>query len=349
MWRLFGICKQQPSEQSQHQVSLLRVSSFSSSSVFRNTEVFSNTEDFRTQEIHIAAAVCGNRSAQGLTMMKSALIMCSHFIKFTLFVDSESNGILSETIKRWPDYILKRMSLDLRPVSYAEKWKTLFRPCSSARLFFPNWLKEVDSVLYVDADAVFLSSPLHIWQQFSKMNEMQMVALGPETQDYATGWYQKFAKHPYYGEFGLNAGVMLMNLTKMRQFGWEKYVGSVYEQYKTRIQYGDQDIINVIFHFHPEKLYIYPCNYNYISHQCAGKSLCKEAERQGIFILHGNADAFLSDRLPAIKAIYTSIQQHSFGDDLQILFANMRDNLVKTPASTCREVMSNLPMLLMVT
>ena len=62
---------------------------------------------------------------------------------------------------------------------------------------------------------------------------------------------------------GVNSGVMLMNLTRMRQFGWEKYVVPIYHEYKNKIVWGDQDIINIVFHFHPEKLYVYPCHYNY--------------------------------------------------------------------------------------
>jgi len=55
---------------------------------------------------------------------------------------------------------------------------------------------------------------------------------------------------------------MLMNLTRMRHFEWEKYVISFYKEFTTRIA-GDQDIVNCIFHFHPEKVYVLPCNYNY--------------------------------------------------------------------------------------
>ncbi|KAI9562630.1 hypothetical protein GHT06_010084 [Daphnia sinensis] len=320
--------------------------------VSQKKETFSVTDE-KTQEIHIAAIICGNRTTLGLTMMKSALIMCSNFIRFTLFVDSETSVILSETIQLWPDNILKRMSLDTHPVSYPEKnadeWKTIFKPCASVRLFLPNLLKEVDSVLYLDADTVFLDSPLRIWQHLSKMNDTQLVAAGPEKYDYTNGWYAKFARHPYYGKFGVNSGVMLMNLTKMRQFGWEKYVVSVFEQYKTRIVYADQDLINSIFHFHPEKLYVYPCNYNYIPTHCSVTSLCREAEQQGIYILHGYGNAFINDHLPALKAIYTSIQQHSFGDTLQMLFVNMKKNLMKTPPSSCSKVMSSILKLLMVT
>lgn len=52
---------------------------------------------------------------------------------------------------------------------------------------------------------------------------------------------------------GVNSGVMLMNLTKMRAFQWEKYLAPIMKEYKLNIVWGDQDIINIIFHFHSGK------------------------------------------------------------------------------------------------
>lgn len=49
---------------------------------------------------------------------------------------------------------------------------------------------------------------------------------------------------------GVNSGVMLMNLTRMREFHWVDYVIPIYKKYKLKITWGDQDIINIIFHFH---------------------------------------------------------------------------------------------------
>lgn len=42
-----------------------------------------------------------------------------------------------------------------------------------------------------------------------------------------------------------------MNLTRMREFQWVEYVVPIYKKYKLQITWGDQDIINIIFHFHP--------------------------------------------------------------------------------------------------
>lgn len=83
-----------------------------------------------------------------------------------------------------------------------------------------------------------------------------MAAMAKESEDYQSGWYNRFARHPYVEPLGVNSGVMLMNLTRMRKFGWQTYLQPIFNQYKLNIVWGDQDIINIIFHYHPGR-YIY--------------------------------------------------------------------------------------------
>jgi len=267
------------------------------------------------KEINIAIVVCGNRVDETLVSMKSALIFPfpSLTINFIIFADDEAAVTIGERVGKWPSQALNRMKLDVRPITFPagkeEEWKKLFKPCASQRLFLPSLLLDVDSLLYVDTDTLFLTTPLKVWEHFDLMDDSQMAAVAPEHEDHATGWYNRFARHPYYGELGVNSGVMLMNLTRMRQFQWEKYVIPVYHEYKTKITWGDQDIINIVFHFHPEKLYVYPCNYNYRPDHCMYMSVCKPAEKNGVYVLHGNRGSFHSEKQPAFKAIYTVVEQ----------------------------------------
>lgn len=56
---------------------------------------------------------------------------------------------------------------------------------------------------------------------------------------------------PYYGETGLNAGVMHMNLTRMKNFpggGWIAANMRVFDTFKKKIKLADQDILNILFH-----------------------------------------------------------------------------------------------------
>lgn len=63
-------------------------------------------------------------------------------------------------------------------------------------------MENVDSVLYVDTDTLFLTPVENVWEHFHKFNASQMAALAPEHEDPNVGWYNRFAKHPYYGKLG---------------------------------------------------------------------------------------------------------------------------------------------------
>lgn len=63
-------------------------------------------------------------------------------------------------------------------------------------------LQDVDAVLYVDVDTLFLGPVYDVWKHFDLMNSTQMVALVNETDELRTGWYSRFARHPFYGATG---------------------------------------------------------------------------------------------------------------------------------------------------
>lgn len=84
-------------------------------------------------------------------------------------------------------------------------------------LFFQLILKDVDSLLYVDTDILFLQPVEDIWALLSQFNSSQLAAMAPEHEEPRIGWYNRFARHPYYGKTGINSGVMLMNMTRLRE------------------------------------------------------------------------------------------------------------------------------------
>lgn len=89
-------------------------------------------------------------------------------------------------------------------------------------------LKDVDSLLYVDTDILFLRPVDDIWSFLKKFNSTQIAAMAPEHEEPRIGWYNRFARHPYYGKTGINSGVMLMNMTRIRRKYFKVGVGSFY-------------------------------------------------------------------------------------------------------------------------
>lgn len=52
-----------------------------------------------------------------------------------------------------------------------------------------------------------------------------MAAMAPEHEEPRIAWYNRFARHPYYGKTGVNSGVMLMNMTRIRAKRFKVYKG----------------------------------------------------------------------------------------------------------------------------
>ncbi|XP_032296689.1 glucoside xylosyltransferase 2 isoform X2 [Drosophila virilis] len=275
----------------------------------------------RRPTYHIVAVACGQRAQETLVMIKSAILFNYYHecLKFLIFTEDPLTEIIREKLTDWRDTLPQLFEFELLPLKFPNQsemeWKTLFKPCAAQRLFLPSLLTEVDSLLYVDTDILFLSPITDIWKFFDKFNDSQIAALAPEHENGNVGWYNRFARHPFYGELGVNSGVMLMNLTRMRNFNWEQHVFPIYKEYKFRITWGDQDIINILFYYHPDKLHIIPCEYNYRPDHCMYMTICNTSY-SGIKLIHGNRGYFHSKKQPLFKIIYDSIESFQFSSSV---------------------------------
>lgn len=68
--------------------------------------------------------------------------------------------------------------------------------------------------------------------------------------------------------------------------------------------------------FCTESLYVFPCQWNYRPDHCIYGSNCKEAEEEGIFILHGNRGVYHDDKQPTFRAVYEAIKNVSMSSIL---------------------------------
>ncbi|XP_074030303.1 glucoside xylosyltransferase 1 [Leptinotarsa decemlineata] len=275
---------------------------------------------FNKNDIVVAVVACGDRLYETLNMLKSALMFSKKKLNFVVVAEDRLIGSFNEKLGEWRAFMNNAFTFQVLPLTFPSdnplEWKKLFKPCAAQRLFLPNLLENVDSILYMDTDTLFLTPVETIWEHFSKFNSSQMAALAPEHEDPNVGWYNRFAKHPYYGKLGVNSGVMLMNLTRMRAFRWKEYVVPIYKKYKLKITWGDQDIINIIFHYHPDKLYVYSCRFNYRPDHCMYSSVCKPAETQGVAVIHGSRGYFHSEKQPSFQAVYKSFEEFQLGGDI---------------------------------
>lgn len=72
---------------------------------------------------------------------------------------------------------------------------------------------------------------------------------------------------PYYGEYGLNAGVLLLDLDKLRvsKFTQERIKIIRHFHSKAALPLGDQDVLNAYASKYPARMRVMPCVYNFRS------------------------------------------------------------------------------------
>ena len=63
-------------------------------------------------------------------------------------------------------------------------------------------LPEYDSVLYMDTDSIFLTSPEMIWDYFKQMNSSQIVGMTRVGEIPNAGPYNENYGIPFYGNTG---------------------------------------------------------------------------------------------------------------------------------------------------
>ncbi|XP_061629732.1 glucoside xylosyltransferase 1-like isoform X2 [Phyllopteryx taeniolatus] len=319
-------------------------------SPFRD-RIDSEVEDGSDESSHLAVVACGPRLEETLTMLKSAILFSKKPLKFYIFADDELQGGFQNALHSWPRSVQTRFNFTIYPITFPSgnenEWKKLFKPCASQRLFLPLILKEVDSLLYVDTDILFLQPVEDIWVFFSQFNASQLAAMAPEHEEPRIGWYNRFARHPYYGTTGVNSGVMLMNMTRLREtffkndmttvaLQWSEMLMPLLQKYKLNITWGDQDLLNIIFHHNPECLYVFPCQWNYRPDHCVYGLNCQQAEKDGVFILHGSRGVYHNEKQPAFRVVYEAIQQYPFGENMETsLLQPLEASLQTTTHSYC--------------
>jgi UDP-xylose:glucoside alpha-1,3-xylosyltransferase len=286
--------------------------------------------------INLSVVACGDRVPETLNLLKSALMFTRSLLHFYIITEADLKEAFINQFQEWPQFIQDKFKFTLIepkfPAQNALEWRKLFKLCASQRLFLPSLLDSVDSIIYVDTDILFISDINDLWQHFLNFNQTQLAALAPEHEAEFMGWYNRFARHPYYGKLGLNSGVMLMNLTRMRETNFISKMYPIYEKYKMNITWGDQCLLNIYFHLNPDKLYLYGCEWNYRPDHCMYGSNCKTAEPQmgGARVLHGCRRVFHdNDKEPVFKSIYNLFDKYNFNqndheeDDLFVNLQNL--------------------------
>lgn len=284
--------------------------------------------DEDSNQVVIATVACSLKQFElVVTLVKSAILLSmkdgQHPLKFVIVTEK---ALYTSFVNRLTEFQkLHKISFVLRKVSFPinanENWKHLgsSQVCASQKLFLPSLLHELDSVLYVSPESIFLSPPHDTFKLLSNFKKSQLVGLAKEESGSV---YNREKGHPFYGTNGANSGVMLMNLKKMRKKSWEKSMKELYNEFVSKATYGDQDLINIYLSTRPNEAYELPCENNFRTEHCEKSTECLAPE--GIKIFHGNRDALFGAKdiiFRDLHGILEKVKQSSFFASIKLIFS----------------------------
>lgn len=301
----------------------------------------------------IIVVCCGSGSAmksslsrqkeQIAVLFKSLVFLTETTLRFVVVTDSqETFDQIESVVSSWPETYRKRLILERREVWYPpgrEQMKGLLRPCSSARLFLPDNFTDIDSAIYLDTDILFLAPPEELLEEMKLFDDKQAVGMAQASSGYSHGMGIPFPKPK-----GLNTGVILMNLTRLRALsgGWGGTTLRAFDKYRRRLsKTATNDIINIVLGEMEELYYPLECVWNFGPRTCVKNvTLCPESQVKGVSILHGTTASFIKKNNSRLRLVFKAWKEHPFGSPITSLITSIEAELqaINESGQTCKLV-----------
>ncbi|XP_064115244.1 glucoside xylosyltransferase 1-like [Macrobrachium nipponense] len=210
----------------------------------------------------------------------------------------------------------------------------LLRPCSSARLFLPESLWDIDAAVLVDTDTLFLRPPEELLREIYKFNESQAAGLAQTS----VGYHHR--RIPFPKPRGVNTGVMVMNMTRLRALpaGWTGTTLQAFDDHKRKLTVtATNDIINIALGQNIEIYYELDCSWNYGPGACfKGSNTCPNSELTGVHLLHGTSAAFVNNKNIKFRAVFEAWLNFQLGSPLTELLKDIRRRILADSSAKIR-------------
>ena len=229
----------------------------------------------------------------------------------TLLCDEQNHtSITDDFIKYLSSANVKVQFYPVATNEFSDRWGR----CASSKLWIHDMLpKDVEAAIVVDVDTMFLENPHNMWDIFfdkGLFNVTTIYGAVAEGTEPPFGFYDE-TNHSWgelgemkAGKHGINAGVLLVNLTRARNTNMSAQWSALYSHrpsYST-YKFFDNDLLNVQLRLHPEQLVELPCRWNQRSWAFGDGNTCKETNlslNRGV--AHGSRGLFLKKSFSGYK------------------------------------------------
>ena len=231
-----------------------------------------------------------------LTLMKSILLLSLCKLNVYIFTIDDTVEKLNTEIKSWPDEFHGRIQFT-KAKFHCPEWQAnrAMNMSSSSELkicsqFSFRSLKtdhNIAKVIYIDGDFVALDDIYKLWQKFEDFQSNHTMSMSVATIRYIS---KRKVKTVTGNGYGLNAGLILINLDKLVEFSFtEGYLNSSSKVYNGLNPRDDQDLMNIYFFEKPEQLLLLSCDWNFRLEMDSCKDTlhtCETARTTGIGFIH---------------------------------------------------------------
>ncbi|KAK8742880.1 hypothetical protein OTU49_001707 [Cherax quadricarinatus] len=266
------------------------------------------------------------RQLEQLNSMLKTLLYFSKSDKWRIIVMTDTVSTFNKVIKlthTFPERHRQRLELQHEKVWFPDKYpgiKEHWRPCVWAKQFLAEALPHEDSVVYFDTDVVFLGPAEEVWSLLRSMKTGQAVSLAPEPQ-----YILDNPKRPYAGRAGLNTGVIIANLTRLRQLpggGLGSAIlreGSFYP-----LPRHDQDALNHFLMNKPHLVQEVTSRWNFAPSSCFSSApSCPDCVSAGILVLHGADMSFYRNVERKFLTMYNAVKWLKLDENPSVLLNNV--------------------------
>mmetsp|Transcript_91097 Transcript_91097/g.208823 ORF Transcript_91097/g.208823 Transcript_91097/m.208823 type:complete len:1301 (+) Transcript_91097:24-3926(+) len=242
-------------------------------------------------EIHLVVTSC-ERGEQAAATVRSAAatLEAGSRLVVHLFVGSGEEVTLGElgtavTVRRYEVSAEARSFEDLSTTFFDEEYR-----CGGQKLLLPAALPEVDRVIVVDAGALVVGPLGRLWAVFQDFGEEAALGMASDGSDTAQSWYPtKGRGMPYVGATGVHAGVLLMDLSRLRssQVQLKPLASIAARAWGYAISRGEHDLFNIVLSKMQHLVHVLPCWAN------SRKDTCGQCDG-GLLVVHaaGTNDFF---------------------------------------------------------
>ncbi|KAI9337550.1 nucleotide-diphospho-sugar transferase [Obelidium mucronatum] len=250
---------------------------------------------------------------------------CPINLHFAVDVSSQATiqGFLGDLISR-KDLHLKvhfhsidRVQQTLKDLetSFSSRW-ALYK--TSPELVFPS---ELDDILLLDSDMMVLTDVCPAYYRLQKDVANTCALIAPEYEQWSAyapnNQHAMLAaplkpEHEHYDPnvkmYGMNSGTIMSNLAMMRKVNWtDTWMTLVHQSpwstYPNLLEFGDQNVLNLVAKIYPNLVSSMSFDYNYLAH-IAKFGVSLKTHVDDVVIVHGSSGHFRNSDLDFVKHVW---------------------------------------------